>query len=548
MRFAVMLVLAALAGSGLQNAPAGLADHGLAAVPLNDLGAGTYLGVYEGGLYESGTNVVPPDHAAVGAARAAAVQPLDVFGAPSGQGRIVLLSVGMSNTTQEFCSASSALPCDSWTFMGQSAVDAGVNHTSLSIVNGAAGGQAAATWDQASDPNYDRVRDTRLAPQGLTEAQVQAVWVKVANPGPTASLPNTLADAYVLESRSGGIMRALRTRYPNVQLVFLSSRIYAGYATTLLNPEPYAYESAFSAKWLIQAQIDQMRNGGVIVDPLAGDLNYNTVAPWVSWGPYLWADGLIPRSDGLIWEQGDLDPGDGTHPAQTGEEKVGTMLRDFFKTSAYSVCWFLVDVDGDGVSDPCDSGDFDGDSLSDQAEYYCGSPADDVNLRPERVDGVFAGVDDDGDTAVDEGLPAAAAALDCDADGFTGTAEDHVYSYFPQAGGDQKTCQEFDGAFPNSNPAMTPSLRWPMDLMAGPFSENRVNVADMASYIAPVRYFGEDVGTYPADVRLDIVPGTTFGTDINIQDMAAMIGGEAAYPPMFFGLRAFGGPQCPWAP
>src|SRR6185503_12380979 len=116
-------------------------------------------------------------------------------------------------------------------------------------------------------------------------------WVKVANPGPTSSLPSANADAYVLETQMGDIVRALKVRYPNLQQVFLSSRIFAGYATTALNPEPYAYESGFAVKLLVQAQIDQMANGGVPVDPRAGNLDYGTVAPWIAWGPYLWAAG-----------------------------------------------------------------------------------------------------------------------------------------------------------------------------------------------------------------------------------------------------------------
>ena len=42
---------------------------------------------------------------------------------------------------------------------------------------------------------------------------------------------------------------------PNVKLAYLSSRTYGGYATTPLNPEPYAYESGFSVKWLIEGQL-----------------------------------------------------------------------------------------------------------------------------------------------------------------------------------------------------------------------------------------------------------------------------------------------------
>ena len=44
-------------------------------------------------------------------------------------------------------------------------------------------------------------------------------------------------------------------QFPNLRIAYLSSRIYAGYARTHLNPEPYAYESAFVVRWLIQDQI-----------------------------------------------------------------------------------------------------------------------------------------------------------------------------------------------------------------------------------------------------------------------------------------------------
>lgn len=308
--------------------------------PLSDMGVSTYLG-FGGGLYENGTNSPPADHAVAGMEHAAAVQPLDASGSPSASGKIVLLSIGMSNTTQEWCSASSASPCDAYTLMGQAATSASVNHTTLVIVNGAAGGQTASTWDSPADANYDRVRDTRLAPSGVTEQQVQAVWLKVADAGPTVSLPSASSDAYALETFMGNIVRALKARYPNLQLVFASSRIYAGYATTTLNPEPYAYESGFSVKWLIQAQIDQMRNGGAVVDARAGDLNLVTGAPWIAWGPYLWADGTSPRSDGLTWLSGDL-AADGTHPSTSGRTKVADMLMSFFLSSPFAQCWFAV--------------------------------------------------------------------------------------------------------------------------------------------------------------------------------------------------------------
>jgi hypothetical protein len=295
-------------GLATSNAPVSASDcsaTSIGATPLDELGAGLYRGLFQGGLYEGGSNAVPADHAALGLARAAAVQPLDAIGLPSASGSYVLLSIGLSNTTQEFCSQSSSEPCDAWTFMGRAALDSRVNRDELVIVNGARGGQTAVTWDNPSDPNYDFVRDQRLTPKGVSEAQVQIVWLKVANPNPTLSLPAANADARILEAALGRILRALRSRYPNLRLVFVSSRIYAGYANvSTLNPEPFAYESGFAVKWLIEAQIEQLRGAGI--DPIAGNLDPDGAAAWLTWGPYLWADGTTPRSDGLVYDCADL--------------------------------------------------------------------------------------------------------------------------------------------------------------------------------------------------------------------------------------------------
>ena len=304
--------------------------------PLTDMGTGTYLG-FDGGLYPDG-NTLPPAHASAGFSATHAIQPRAADGSPDPNGTYIFLSIGMSNADQEFCAPTDdGITCNPWTFMGQAATNPSVNHTTLTIINGAAGGQVAETWNNPNDANYNRIRDDILAPLGLSENQVQIVWAKMANPNPTISLPTGNADAYLLVNEWGDILRALRIRYPHLQQVFLASRIYAGYATIPLNPEPYAYESGFAVKWVIEAQIHQMATGET--DPLAGDLAYPTAAPWVAWGPYLWADGTNPRSDGLTWMPEDFEA-DGTHPSQQGETKVGTMLLDFFLNSPYTICWF----------------------------------------------------------------------------------------------------------------------------------------------------------------------------------------------------------------
>ncbi|SCE71279.1 hypothetical protein GA0070618_0346 [Micromonospora echinospora] len=331
----VLAVLVAVAAIAVTGPPAA---HAAAPVPINDLGNGTYLG-FPGGLYPAGRNTMPAAHHTVGVERALRVRPLDTAGRPSATGKYVLLSIGMSNTTQEFCGGASGGTCAPYSFVGQAAADPQVDHDRLAIVDGASGGQTAGTWDAPTDPNYDRVRDTRLAPLGLTERQVQVVWVKVANANPTVSLPDPNADAYQLVTQQGDILRTVKKRYPNVQQVFFSSRIYGGYATTTLNPEPYAYETGFGVKWVIQAQINQMSGGGI--NPRAGDLDHTGTVAWAAWGPYLWANGLQPRSDGLTWARSDFVT-DGTHPSTSGRQKVGSLLLRFFKTSPHTACWFTV--------------------------------------------------------------------------------------------------------------------------------------------------------------------------------------------------------------
>jgi hypothetical protein len=339
------LVLLGFTGPGMAQArstvklASNLADDSM--IPLTDMGSSTYLG-FSGGLYADGSNLMPAEHAKIGHAFARGILPRDIDGNPDPNGKYVLLSVGMSNTTQEFChEVPGGDGCNPWTFGGQAASDDSVNHSTLEIVDGAAGGQTAYLWVSPDDYNYDRVRDDVLAPKNLSESQVEIVWIKQADgdPGLTyPSLPDPTADAYHLEGELGDIVRALHERYPNLKQVFFSSRIYGGYATRKLNPEPFAYESGYSVKWLVQAQIDQIQTGQI--DPTAGDLDYHGVAPWVAWGAYLWADGATPRSDGLVWLPEDFEA-DYTHPSTLGETKVGTLLLNFFKTSDQTTCWFL---------------------------------------------------------------------------------------------------------------------------------------------------------------------------------------------------------------
>ena len=298
-------------------------------IPLNDLGPAPYDYGYIGGLWDDGTNTIPADHAAAGLHRASLIQPLDANGHPSPDGRIGFVVAGFQETS---------MIADAFAEMTRD--DPRVRHD-IVFVNGAFAGADAVHW--ANDHLvFDRVRNVPLRDAGLTEQQVQAAWVELADDNPYLPLPIQYGDAYVLKSNIAGALRAMKKRWPNLQVAYLSSRVYGGYATTNWNPEPYAYEGGLSVRWIILGQITWMRTGG-IWDTRISSLDYEKgVAPWVTWGPYLWANGTTPRSDGLTWQRDDF-AADGETISQQGAKKAAGMLLDFMMHEP-TAQWFRIET------------------------------------------------------------------------------------------------------------------------------------------------------------------------------------------------------------
>ena len=293
-------------------------------VPLTGLGAATYQG-YPGGLYPGGTNMRPAAHDAAGVAIANAIAPIDTLGNADPSGKVVLISIGMSNTTQEFS-----------TFVPMANTDPQRNPKVL-VIDCALGGQTASLIKNPAYAYWDTVR-ARLRGRRSSPLQVQVVWLKEANANPNTGFP---AATTTLMRDLGSVVRTLKVLFPNVRIAYLSSRIYAGYATSSLNPEPYAYESGFAVKWLIEGQITG-------ADSLNYDPGHGVVeAPWLAWGPYLWADGLVAREgDGLTWQCSDFQTSDGTHPATGARTKVSNMLLDFLHADATAQPWYVSSLVG----------------------------------------------------------------------------------------------------------------------------------------------------------------------------------------------------------
>jgi hypothetical protein len=309
MRLAALLALvAALAAASAtlstKDAPASAnrsgADCSLTStglIPLTDMGSRRYRG-YRGGLYPAGRNTPAPKYLRKGHAASKQIKPIG--------GKIVLLSVGMANATAEFSA-----------FKRASDRDTQVN-ANLVVVDGAQDGFDAARI--VKRPSYWDIIDARLAAEDVSANQVQAVWLKESIAGEDRPFPR---DMKALQKNLRQIIRTMRFRYPNLKIVYLSSRTYGGYAVTGLNPEPAAYDSAYAVRAVIQERMSGKLKG-----------------PWLAWGPYLWTDGLAGRNDGLQWACNDVE-NDGTHPSKDGVQKVVTMLTTFFKTDPTAKRWYV---------------------------------------------------------------------------------------------------------------------------------------------------------------------------------------------------------------
>jgi hypothetical protein len=287
--------------------------------PLTEMTADDRYEGEDGGLYGGGSNVPPEDHRVAAEAVLSHIEPLDAGGRPAPRGRVVFISISMSNATQEFSRF-------------KRIADANPDRSrDLTIVDCAQGGQAMAEWAPPDAAPWDEA-DRRLSAARVTREQVQVAWIKLANKMPTGTLAEHGGQ---LQQDTLAVIQNAKTRFPNLRIVYLSSRIYGGYAANPLNPEPYAYESAFAARWLIQDQIagDEELN----YDPSRGDVR----APLLLWGPYLWADGMRPReADGLTYTRADLAE-DGTHPSEVGRDKVARVMLEFFQSDPLARPWFV---------------------------------------------------------------------------------------------------------------------------------------------------------------------------------------------------------------
>ena len=208
------------------------------------------------------------------------------------------------------------------------------------------------------------------------------------------------------------------------------------------------------------------------------------------------------------------------------------------------------DPDGDGLVNQADPDDDNDGALDTWDLVQCGGDPLNAGKRPERIDGAFAGIDDDADGSTDEPLPGGAAAFDCDGDGYSGAFEAGVSLCGDGRNEDNGDDAVVDDGCPGGPPQVGVFSEgqfniglgdqdpcglngWPSDFVTGgvPNSTNKVTLIDLTSFLGPVYQINTIPGNPNFNKRWDLVPGRgIFANWIALNDLTALLGGSSGSP------------------
>jgi len=247
-------------------------------IPLPQLGTDTYLGVV-GGLYPNGSNNVPNGYAD------------DAFLALQNDDDIHVLCLGMSNMKST---------CEN--FINKAAGETAVANN-VTIHNGGRPGRAQQAWGGGVSDLY-----TNLKRAGVSVPEVDVVIYFNAWGYPSGDFQSHYDEMYGSLTET---MANINSVYPNLKLIYVTSREYAPPWAASLNPNPYAYEEGFAFR-----------------DIVTGRINGNLSGVPILWGAYQydpsWPDSYFKASDGV-------------HLSSAGLDVAGQLWLDFYLTQS----WFV---------------------------------------------------------------------------------------------------------------------------------------------------------------------------------------------------------------
>ncbi len=281
-------------------------------IPIADLGITKFQG-FAGGKYPQGNNQIPFNHFTVGMERSNQIHPLNKNGiVDESSGKIGFMILGYSTaamTGRTFISICNTQQTDAH----------------LKFVIGAQGGRDINTM-MDKNSYYWKTVDSILNTTNLSAGQIQIIWISTGDLLAAGINFPQHADMQIEKYKS--LLAHIKIIFPNIKLVFISDRPYAGYiggenGGPLQLAEPSGYYNSWAVKWVIENQIDQT-NG----------FTYNEI-PFIDWGPLLWTDGIVGNQTGYQWACDDAGHG-GIHASSKGRMKEAALMYLFFSAHPYT--------------------------------------------------------------------------------------------------------------------------------------------------------------------------------------------------------------------
>ena len=295
-------------------------------IPLNDLET-DYYDEYKGGLFKYGSNDAPAIHLNNGIRISNNLRRRNETGAiDNANGTIMMIGMGASTASDAFNTYRNDMIANDW---------AGVNPC-LEVKSVFIGGKDLGDILDPAEDYWDKFQG-RLEDKDIDANQVQIVWMMFQSEATTNDVETYVT--YVI-GQYKLILADMLDQMPNLRQVFISGMHYTGYT----NPEHERYASLIEPKaYWGNLAIRELINKQIDGDP---DLDFegpDRVVPYITWGPYFWADGSNERSDGLTWTCNEFrsdSTGGGFHLKEEYQYKEGDMLESFLETSPVASIWY----------------------------------------------------------------------------------------------------------------------------------------------------------------------------------------------------------------
>lgn len=260
------------------------------------------------GLYPGG-NEIPAAQLQIGLATAAKMQRLNAQGQPDPKNGKMVFVAGfgsMSNFRKEVGGFVKAYRATPGRGRDMTIFNAGLFNWDLSMLY--------AKWPEYEAWLLGRLASSRV---NISRQQVQAIVMKNSKRGQDKPEQQTIEETAALYQF---VFEKAKGLFPNLQQYYVTSANYSGYATKLLpRREPFAGWEGLGVKRFVENNLGS--------------------TPYVGWTWYAWADGAIPRSDGLRWLREHF-ASDGVHPSDLGVAVWGSHLLKFFETNPATAGWF----------------------------------------------------------------------------------------------------------------------------------------------------------------------------------------------------------------